>query len=295
MWQPVALPFKNDSLPLPALPTPDEIRACPNVLWDFVDKVVAINDEIVVKFGKSVNAWEGQAMLYLEQHVQNVPAPRLYAMYRDAGELFLVMQRVPGERLSSIWPSLTESDKDDIVAKIRAAVDTLRQAKSPWPDDFYGSLDGGGVHHYLFWCRKGSRKYLGPFHGEAAFVAGLTGNYRAATESDGRPDFKTRFYELSLPRVLQGHRPTLTHGDLQPKNIMVAERGRNSRGERSFDITLVDWEAAGWYPDFWEYTSAFCTPPFLDWTDDWCWRLHEFLQIWPAEMGIMRMLDKDWI
>jgi hypothetical protein len=34
--------------------------------------------------------------------------------------------------------------------------------------------------------RKGSGKYLGPFHGEAAFVAGLTENYRAASERDGR-------------------------------------------------------------------------------------------------------------
>ncbi|CAG8909122.1 unnamed protein product [Penicillium egyptiacum] len=198
---------------------------------------------------------------YLEQYVHNVPAPRLYAVYHDAKQLFLVMQRAPGVRLSSIWPSLTESDKDDIVAKLRKAVDTLRQAKTPWPDDFYGSLDGGGVHHYLF--------YL--------------------------PDFKARFYEISRPRILQGHRPTLTHGDIQPKNIVVAERGRNSWGERSFDITLVDWEAAGWYSDFWEYFSAFSTPAFLDWTDDWRWRIHESLQIWPAEMGIMRMMDKDWL
>ncbi|KAJ6184666.1 hypothetical protein N7519_005967 [Penicillium mononematosum] len=295
MWQPVALPYKSGSLPLRALPTPDEIRACPNIISDFVDKVVAINDEIVVKFGRIVYPWEGQALVYLEQHAPDVPAPRLYAMYRDAGDFFLVMQRAPGVRLDSIWSSLTESDKDDIVAKIRTAVDTLRQAKSPWPDDFYGSLDGGSCHYHLFWCRKGSGKHLGPFHGEAAFAAGLAENHRAATESDGRPDYKTRFFELALPRLLKGHRPTLTHGDLQPKNIVVAERGRNSRGERSFDVTLVDWEASGWYPDFWEYTSAFCTPPFLNWMDDWCWRLHEFLQIWPAELGIMRIMDRDWL
>ncbi|QVM08121.1 hypothetical protein D8B26_002817 [Coccidioides posadasii str. Silveira] len=279
MWQPVTLPFKNGSLPRPTLPTPDEIRACTTILWERSSvKVVAVNDEIVVKFGTSLNAWEGQALVYLERYVPSVPAPRLYAMYRDAKQLFLVMQRAP----------------DDIVTELRKAVDTLRQAKSPWPD-FYGSLDGGSVHHYLFWCRKVGGKFLGPFHGEAAFVAGLTGNYRAAIERDGLPDFKARFYETSLLHVLQGHRPTSTHGDIQPKNIVVAEKGRNSRGQPSFDVMLVDWEAAGWYPDFWEYFSAFSTPPFLDWRDDWCWRIHEFLQIWPAEMAIMRMIDKDWL
>jgi hypothetical protein len=69
MWKPVALPF-NNTLPLPTLPTTDEIRACPDVLWErTAAKVVAINDETVVKFGGGVEAWEGQALVYLEQHV----------------------------------------------------------------------------------------------------------------------------------------------------------------------------------------------------------------------------------
>ncbi|EEP82040.1 predicted protein [Uncinocarpus reesii 1704] len=208
MWEPVTLPFKNNSQPLPALPTPDEIRACANVIWErSAAKVVAVNNEIVVKFGSCVETWEGQALVYLERHAPKIPAPRF----------------------------------------------------------------------------------------EAAFIAGLTANYRASSERRGCPDYKARFYETCLPRVLQGHRPTLTHGDIQQKNIVVAENGRNNQGERSFDITLVDWEAAGWCPDFWEFFCASCAPPFLSWEEDWCWRIHEFLQIWPAEMALLRMMDKDWL
>ncbi|WEW60029.1 hypothetical protein PRK78_005512 [Emydomyces testavorans] len=298
MWEPVALPFKNNSLPLPTLPTPDEIRACPNIIWErYAAKVVAVNDEIVVKFGSSLDAWEGQALIYLERHVPKVPAPRLYAMYHDSNELFLVMQRAPGVPLDSIWPSLTPSEKYGIIAKLRQAFDVMQQAECPWPD-FFGGLDGSGVHHYLFWCRKGGSRHLGPFYSEAAFVAGLTGNYRAAIERNGWPDFKARFYDTYVPRVLQGHRPTLTHGDVQQKNIVVAENNAsrlNDHGERSFDVMLVDWESAGWCPDFWEIFCASSSPLFLSWDDDWCWRIHEFLQVWPAEMAIMRMIDKDWL
>lgn len=70
MWEPVSLPFKNSSLPLPTLPTTDEIRSCSDILWErCYDKIVAVNDKVVVKFGGSVNAWEGQALMYLEKHV----------------------------------------------------------------------------------------------------------------------------------------------------------------------------------------------------------------------------------
>lgn len=39
-----------------------------------------------------------------------------------------------------------------------------------------------------------------------------------------------------------------THGDIKHHNILVDEDGH---------ITgLLDWESAGWYPEFWEYTTA---------------------------------------
>ena len=156
-------------------------------------------------------------------------------------------------------------------------------------------MDGGSLHHYLFYSQKGDRKHLGPFYGEAAFVAGLVGNFRALIERNDRPDFKVRFYETYLARVLQGHRPTLTHGDVQQKNIIVNESKtrRNVYGERLFDVVLVDWQNAGWYPDFWEFFCASSPFIFFYWEDDWCWRTQEFIQVWPAEMAIMRMIDKD--
>lgn len=62
------------------------------------------------------------------------------------------------------------------------------------------------------------------------------------------------FTKKYFARVLQGHRPTFTHGDVQQKNIMVVENTSrpDDQGGRSFDIVLVDWENAGWFPDFWE-------------------------------------------
>ncbi|GKZ27931.1 hypothetical protein AbraIFM66951_001461 [Aspergillus brasiliensis] len=220
MWKPVEIPFQN-SQPLPTLPATDEIRACTNILWEtMASKVVTVNDNILVEYGGCINTWEGQALVYLERHVPQVPAPRLYAMYYEGKQLFLIMQRVPGVQLDAIWPLLTSSEKDGILAKLQPDSDAMRRTECPWPD-FFGGLDGGGVHHSLFYSQHGDQRFLRPSSCEPAFVAGLIGNHRAVVECNNHPDYKARFYEKYLARVLQGHRPTLTHGDVQQKNIIM--------------------------------------------------------------------------
>ena len=57
----------QDCQPLPTLPTTDEIHACTNVLRETIaSKIVALNDDIVVKYGGCIETWEGQALVYLE-------------------------------------------------------------------------------------------------------------------------------------------------------------------------------------------------------------------------------------
>ncbi|KAI1907376.1 hypothetical protein LOZ58_006523 [Ophidiomyces ophidiicola] len=296
MWAPVTLPYRSESPSIPRIPSTDEIRSCSNIIWESADtKVVAVNDEIVVKFGV-LPVHEGEALIHLERHAPQVPAPRLYAMFYDDKELFFIMQRMPGVQLDKIWSSLTESEKDDIISKLHRIFDDMRLIECP-QFDFYGNLSGGGVSHYLFYSQHSSGpRHLGPFNGEAAFIAGLVGNFRALVEKNHRPDFQVRFYETYLGRVFQGHRPTLTHGDVQQKNIMVAENAarRNNQGERSFDVALVDWADAGWYPEFWEFFSASMLFRLVYWETDWCWRAQEFLQVYPAELALMRMFDKDF-
>ncbi|OOQ88817.1 phosphotransferase enzyme family protein [Penicillium brasilianum] len=279
VWQPEPLPFTSNSLPESPLPTKDEIRACTNILFDRLYKVVAINDGIVVKFGRGVQEYEPGP------DISRAPCPHNSS----------ASTRIPGERLDAIWPSLAEDEKDDIIDKLRQIFDSLRQVPCPKPD-FYGGLDGGCLHHYLFHNRRGGLPgSLGPYIGEANFVAGMVGNYRAHIERNRRPDYEARYYEEYLPSLLKGHRPTLTHGDVQQKNIMVAENssGRNEQGGRSFDVVLIDWAEAGWYPQYWEFFVASSPIAFMYWDSDWCLRIQQFLEVWPAEQAVMRMVDRD--
>ncbi|KJY01912.1 phosphotransferase enzyme family protein [Zymoseptoria brevis] len=291
MWEPVTLPFTNHTVP--TLPTADEIRACTNVLCDReTSKVVAFSDSIIVKFGGGAYLREGQTLIYLEKHVPDVPAPRLYAMYYDAEQLFMVMERVPGKQLDTVWPLLTELEKDMVTIKLCAIFESMRQAECPWPQ-FFGGLDEGGVCHNLLYSQKeDDQEFLGPFHSEAAFVTALTDNFRALVERNDRPDFKVRHFEAHLGNVLGSFRPTLTHSDLHKTNILL-EQISSEGGARSFNVALVDWEYAGWYPDFWEFFCASSMFDIVSWEEDWCWRTEQFLQVWPAKTAMMRMLDRD--
>ena len=60
--------------------------------------------------------------------------------------------------------------------------------------------------------------------------------------------FCGRLYEHTLPDMLpRSNRSVFTHGDIAPRNIMVDDENK---------ITgILDWEYAGWYPDYWEYAQ----------------------------------------
>lgn len=62
--------------------------------------------------------------------------------------------------------------------------------------------------------------------------------------------------EIARPEVV------FTHGDIHSRNVLVDEDGH---------ITgLLDWESAGWYPEYFDFTVALRGLP-----DDYRW--HSFL------------------
>ncbi|KGQ06282.1 hypothetical protein BBAD15_g8419 [Beauveria bassiana D1-5] len=62
-------------------------------------------------------------------------------------------------------------------------------------------------------------------------------------------------YECMFSEVLKNHRAVLTHADLQKNNIILKE-------DKS--LVVIDWEAAGWWPEYWEYSAATLAAEFSD-------------------------------
>lgn len=54
---------------------------------------------------------------------------------------------------------------------------------------------------------------------------------------------------------------------------------------------FIDWEFAGWYPHYWEYTSAWHGNVIrTGWQDV----LHKFLQPYPEELGMEKTRNQWW-
>lgn len=291
-WVPASLPYQKaaDARPSP-LPSAQEIRDSTAIISQRSGQTIsAPTPEIVVKWGLSTTVQEGKTLLYLEQCVPNVPAPRLYAMYRGGHDLFIVMQRIPGRSLEAVWPELSERDKDSLTVRLRGIFDDLRRAPCPRPS-FFGAVDGGRVAHIMFYSDPSDPVTSGPFSSEEAFTGGFIEAHRHIVDLNDLPCAKLDFYSAHLGNVFSGHKAVLTHSDVQRKNILVSSHAVRDRGnDNDCDINIVDWKDSGWYPDYWEYAVAFSG---WFWRDDWSTRFAQFVSPWPAEAAMLKTLHND--
>lgn len=78
----------------------------------------------------------------------------------------------------------------------------------------------------------------------------------------------------------------MTHADLHRENIII------SSTKPARVLAIVDWEQAGWYPDYWEYCKALYTCEYeSEWRRDWVDkildpRMDEFLTFIEYTMAI---------
>jgi hypothetical protein len=68
---------------------------------------------------------------------------------------------------------------------------------------------------------------------------------------------------------------------------MVQRTSAGGDGKQSFDITIIDWEDAGWYPDYWEYCMANIIPMFRQ---EWLAILSKALPAPGYEYTVMQMI-----
>lgn len=147
-------------------------------------------------------------------------------------EGYLLMNRIPGVPLSRCQEVLSDKDAARIEAQLQDHITQLRAIPQPAGTGHAISDTLGGA------CRDTRIKDgepVGPFADEASFNQ-----------------------ELGDPRnpARSGHHIFFTHADLNPRNILV-DRTAQRDGSLGWQVTgIVDWEMAGYYPEYWEYTKA---------------------------------------
>ncbi|KAK4446309.1 kinase-like domain-containing protein [Podospora aff. communis PSN243] len=150
-----------------------------------------------------------------------------------SSESYLLTTKVPGIPLFRCLHVLSDSDCEEIARQLKDYVVQLRavpRSQRPGPNVISNTL-GEACRD----CRIRGGMPIGPFANEAAF---------------------SQLLRFSDDPARRGHKIVFTHADLNPRNILV-DKVTRSDGTSGWRITgIVDWENAGHYPEYWEYTKA---------------------------------------
>ncbi|KAI1345438.1 hypothetical protein F5Y01DRAFT_300504 [Xylaria sp. FL0043] len=147
-------------------------------------------------------------------------------------DAYLLISRLPGIPLSECHDVLSDGDLERIAAQMRKYLAQIRSIPNLVNRD-------APICNALGEACRDSRirgeSPVGPFPDEASFSQMLR-----------FPDEPSR----------RGHMIVFTHADLNPRNILVAEFTQRD-GSKAWGVTgIVDWEFAGYYPEYWDCTKA---------------------------------------
>ncbi|RBQ70446.1 hypothetical protein FVER14953_12260 [Fusarium verticillioides] len=189
---------------------------------------------------------EAETMRFIRANTL-IPVPEVQNAYRDdtTGHTVLIMDYVEGKMLKDAWPAYSEAERESVISQLRGYMAQLRGFKG----DFIGCIDGTACNDQYF-CED--PEGYGPYKTEQDFNQGIVKAMKRDNENG--------FTEWRCPvwlSVMKDHDIVLTHGDFDPRNILV-------QGDKV--VAILDWEMSGYYPTYWEYGKALLRP---EWESVW--------------------------
>ncbi|KAJ5770741.1 uncharacterized protein N7511_002792 [Penicillium nucicola] len=207
-------------------------------------------------------------MRFISQHT-SIPVPKIFCTFTQSGWTYIVMERIKGDIIGKGWVRRKEDSKAKLLSQLAEKFREMRELQ-PSEGTTISSVDGGSLYD----CRiAGPTPRFGPFDTLQDFHRHL----RMGLEFD--PGMMLEGQEL-IKQQSKTWPLVFTHGDLSSLNILA--RGDDIVG-------IIDWETAGWYPSYWEYTSAHQVNPQNSF---WVHEIDKFLQPMPEELAMEQIRQK---
>ncbi|KAI1928504.1 hypothetical protein LOZ65_001997 [Ophidiomyces ophidiicola] len=197
-------------------------------------QVLLLTPGICIKYGKFQHLSSAEAMQTIASNT-SIPVPKIYCAFERMGITYIVMSRLKAVR----------SVKEDYI-------DEMRCLKPP----AVGVVEGVNGSMLYDLRVSGDMKGYGPFDSVPSFHSFLTNAVEQSTNQFPEINQLLAMYQTSQFTTC------FTHGDLNSANILVD-------GDRIAGI--VDWDTCGWYPEYWEYTTA--------------WNVNPYNEFWREEVG----------
>ncbi|KAJ7766883.1 kinase-like domain-containing protein [Mycena metata] len=220
--------------------------------------VVRISATTVVKLGDAdYLSGEAEATRYAAKHCPSIPIPRVHDFWVESnGDAKLIMDYVVGERLHMAWKRISKAQKLTLLRMLLRHIEALRSVPQPYGEGWIGSVSGGPTFDF---CAFGD-KLFGPFPNLSTY-----NDWRISTFSffgDQHAGTAAQLEEIRS-EMPDSQRVTFTHGDLTDRNILVQVLGD---GPEDVVITaIIDWEQAGWRPEYWEKVKFYYNASGGDW------------------------------
>ena len=171
-----------------------------------------------------------------------VPKVLCYGEHPDKthAPVSILMTRLPGKCLGEVYVEMTDGERKPILSELKYYLDCMRKWSNPWGPHRICPISNGPIRSV-----RVPQHIIGPYHDPQKFNEKLI----SAVWDGGWKDRSE--YEKALACAKKLHenpyRIEFIHGDLAHHNILV---------EDGHVTGFIDWEAAGWYPDYWEFTTT---------------------------------------
>lgn len=196
-----------------------------------------VEDSIYVKRGTSQQVRrEVEAMDFVRRHT-SIPIPSVFEIHVNENDTnpssWFSMSATPGCPLTDAWSSMNEKARRATQTDLRNFLHELR-AVPPLAPVFIGSCNGGPAYD-----RRLNNGY--PLLQSRILMISSWALW---------PDVLGKSLSITIADNLQiDHGVAFTHADLCGEHIFVETTTGRITG-------FIDWEMAGWWPAYWEYTKS---------------------------------------
>ncbi|KAL4810737.1 kinase-like domain-containing protein [Aspergillus unguis] len=232
----------------------------------------------IVKSDPWTHLTEAATMKFVSENT-SLPVPRVYCSFVRKNRAYIVMERIRGEEVPSAWGNLNEQSRQKVFDELKSMMNELRSLKTP-KGNGVSSCAGGSLRDSRI---PMSRPRFGPFGSVNEFHLWLRNYLNPAEHSTwGEEGEWEEIKQMAAKQDKPWPEPVFTHGDLNPSNVLL----HNGRV-----VGIIDWEFSGWYPHYWEYTSAWLgNVTRTEWRDRLCETLDQF----PAELEMEKIRHRWW-
>lgn len=234
-----------------------------------LSSVLMLTPSTCVKYGPFQHLSEAASMQYILDNT-TIPVPKVYCAFERNGTTYIVMSRISGSPIGHEWKQRPEQSKALLLKELEVYIKEMRSLTAT-NGRRVQAVDGGK----LFDSRLvGGVTGFGPFESVADFHSFL----RDGTSPS--PDHFAEVTELIDRHTAAKPATCFTHGDLSSMNILV-------RGDHV--VGIVDWDTAGWFPEYWEYTTASNVNMYNEF---WKPEISKFLDEYPEALRMENLRQK---